>query len=320
METKGTSWQLLIKQFYARRFLRIFPLYYFVIGVGVLMNLEPAREAFVWLATYTLNFYMAHLGWFVDHYAHFWTLAVEEQFYIVWPWLILFTPRKWLVPSCVLFVLVGPAYRFYEILFGMNGLGFYITTPACLDALCMGALLSIAYAHVPDKEKISSYLNKVVLPASILGLIIINIGFVEWRIGSALFDFFLAMFFCWLVAQAGRSFSGPLGTLLETRSLVYVGKISYGLYVYHPFMPRVTQYIFEKAGWAFTPHGAVDFVVSTVLSLAVSSLSWYLMEKPINDLKRFFEYEDKKQNSEKKPVFSEPSSPARNEVAVGASS
>ena len=71
-------------RFYARRALRIFPLYYLVVAVLAAVDLPPAREILPWLLTYTLNFHMASRG-YVDHFAHFWTLAVEEQFYLVWP-------------------------------------------------------------------------------------------------------------------------------------------------------------------------------------------------------------------------------------------
>ena len=77
MDSKGKPGYF--KNFYARRTLRIFPLYYFVIAVSFAVNLEPTREILFWLLTYTLNIYMANQGWFVDHFAHFWTLAVEEQ-------------------------------------------------------------------------------------------------------------------------------------------------------------------------------------------------------------------------------------------------
>ena len=104
----GHKWSSLVGRFYVRRFLRIFPLYYFVVAVAATINLEPAREILPWLLTYTLNIYMANLGWFVANFAHFWTLAVEEQFYIFWPWIILFAPRNWLIRLTLIFISVGP--------------------------------------------------------------------------------------------------------------------------------------------------------------------------------------------------------------------
>src|SRR6266849_732607 len=97
VEQAGVSNWFAARQFYVRRFLRIFPLYYFVIAICVLLNIPPVREILVWLLTYTLNIYASLRGQWgnLDLYvAHFWSLAVEEQFYIVWPWFLLFAPRK----------------------------------------------------------------------------------------------------------------------------------------------------------------------------------------------------------------------------------
>ena len=81
-ESAGQGRWLVIRQFYARRFLSIFPLDYFVIAVACLVNVEPVRKILPWLLTDPSNIYMANQRWFVDHFAHFWTLVVEEQFYI----------------------------------------------------------------------------------------------------------------------------------------------------------------------------------------------------------------------------------------------
>lgn len=97
-----------VGRFYARRALRIFPLYYVVVAVLVAVNLPPAREILPWLLTYTLNFHMASHG-YVDHFAHFWTLAVEEQFYAVWPWVVLFAPRRVLRPVMLALIAVAPS-------------------------------------------------------------------------------------------------------------------------------------------------------------------------------------------------------------------
>src|SRR5260370_40893244 len=69
-------------KFYARRFLRIFPLYYFVVACAFALNLEPVREIIGWLLTYTLNIRMARQGWVEAKFAPFLCLAVGEQFYI----------------------------------------------------------------------------------------------------------------------------------------------------------------------------------------------------------------------------------------------
>ena len=81
-----------VRNFYARRFLRIFPLYYLVVALAAILDVEPTREYLAWLLTYTLNLKMAAQGWYIDHFAHFWTLSIEEQFYLIWPWVFYSVP------------------------------------------------------------------------------------------------------------------------------------------------------------------------------------------------------------------------------------
>src|SRR4051812_126623 len=100
-----------LKQFYIRRALRIFPIYYLVLAIAWLVGSADVHEQLPWLATYTYNVWIAHLGWFTKYFAHFWSLCVEEQFYLVWPWLLVFAPRRRAYVYASAMVLAGPLYR-----------------------------------------------------------------------------------------------------------------------------------------------------------------------------------------------------------------
>src|SRR5215218_136502 len=102
-----------IRRFYARRFLRIFPIYYLTLAVVLVTAVSPARRIWPWLFTYTTNIYAWHrLDW-PGPVGHLWTLAVEEQFYLVWPWFLLFVPRKWILPFLVGLIALAPLYRLF---------------------------------------------------------------------------------------------------------------------------------------------------------------------------------------------------------------
>lgn len=290
-ESRGDSLGGTIRRFYARRALRIFPLYYFLILIGLVINLEPAREALGWFLTYSLNIYMAHQGWYVDNYAHFWSLAVEEQFYIVWPWLVLFAPRRWLLPLILAVISIGPLFRFYCVIQEYNGIVAYISTPGCLDSLGMGALLTIT-AHSRAKDVLQSYLRKVALPVGLVAsgvLLLLLTHPVFWKVSTIFYDSALALFFCWLIYSASVGFRGIVRVVLESPPLTYVGKISYGIYVYHPFMPKLCMFIFRVLGFDYPKSRVLTFILPTVATMIVASISWYIMERPLNNLKRCFE-------------------------------
>lgn len=97
-ETGGQSSLFTLRRFYIRRFLRIFPLFYLVLLVSAVINLQGFRDGLWWHAAYLSNVYFA-AGGNAGATIHFWSLSVEEQFYLIWPWLILYVPRAWLPPD-----------------------------------------------------------------------------------------------------------------------------------------------------------------------------------------------------------------------------
>lgn len=281
----------LIRQFYARRFLRIFPVYYLIILIAIGVNLPPAREVWPWLVTYTSNFYQAIQQQDVGYFGHFWTLAVEEQFYFVWPGLVLFAPRRWLGAILALAICLAPISR--DVTFRWFGEFGWGTMPwGSLDALGVGAMLALAYRDAPSRDALHRTLRRVILPLGLGAYLLLHaIGVAGgMRLLVAFHEIAFAMICCWLIASAERGFGGITGRILALRPVVYLGKISYGIYAYHLFTLWLLIQLFRRVGLAFPAHGAMRFALAAPVTVAVAAASWHLFERPINQLKRYFPY------------------------------
>lgn len=281
------------RQFYIRRFLRIFPLYFFVIAVCVAINLHPVREILWWLVTYTVNIYAAIQGKWMDYFAHLWSLAVEEQFYLVWPWFVLFAPRKRLVLIMMSMVALGMGWRLFAYARGLNFIAIYHVTFACLDTLGLGSLLAVLHHSAISKYTIQKWLTRLVLPCGFVGAVLVfllaDTG-VYWPAHVVLLETFTGLVFCWLVSGATLGFRGPGGALLESRPMVYCGKISYGIYVYQPFAGSLLKLFCDRIGFPLQQPGWLNLLLVSATSVLMASVSWYLLEQPLNNLKRYFSY------------------------------
>lgn len=278
--------------FYCRRFLRIFPVYYATLAVTALVNIRPVRQTIFWHMAYLSNFYAALRLPLASPVSHFWSLAVEEQFYLIWPCLMLFVPRRHLLKVMVAAVCIGPLTRVIGILIHFNSAG--IGPFAFLDTLGMGAIL----AYLWDKElgnpdaarQFSRIALWVGLPAFTV-LFAAQYFRLQWIGVDVLFDLALAFLFVWLVSRAAISFTGPVGALLELKPINYLGRISYGVYVVHAFMPVVLFYVLKWSHFPLPERSATRFFVLVAMSIAAASASWHFLEGTINNLKRYFEYD-----------------------------
>jgi peptidoglycan/LPS O-acetylase OafA/YrhL len=254
-------------------------LYYFVLFVGLFFS-AALQTDWAWYFAYLQNFLM--IAATKNDYVfgtHLWSLAVEEQFYIVWPLLMLFAPRRWILPLISVSIAAAVVIRFYLSHRGWTSFDIYVFTPSNLDTLGLGALL--AYFVTYRREQVRALRNI----ALFLGFLTFVIAVVlRWRMGSnALVPVPVGLFSLWMISWAADGIPGLLGRLISLPPIIYVGRISYGIYVYHYFVPIALQPLFERMsiGEGNVLFAAICFVVT----LIVASLSWFLMEKPINSLK-----------------------------------
>ncbi len=310
------------RNFYGRRTLRIFPLYFgMVIALAVLAGLWEGSDALnvfrskEWMFfTYTYNFWplFGHgeeLAPVRRWLPHFWSLCVEEHFYLLWPFVVAVMTR-----SSRLLMVCGAAYLTGVLCkFGFVELGWkdaaYLSTPARFDALILGAMAAICLRTLPQRV-VARASGIVVLVAALACLTVlvlevnpgsrqaINLLFTSYAVDWLAAGLVLLLAtsrsgpfsVCLAAGDQGTILRVPVGEIFSHPLLVRLGVISYGVYIFHlPIQQFFIQCIWPRLGFLRSLPSSVDFVlyavITTAVSLAVGELSWRFFETPILSLK-----------------------------------
>lgn len=288
-ETDRQSKARVVRNFYMRRFLRILPLFYAVLIGTELLGFPPVRASFWWHATYLSNVFFFRRGSAFDLVTPLWSLSVEEQFYFVWPWLILYLPRRWIIPMILIAIGIAPVFCSAILFSGRNAWQSRVLTPACLDTLGLGALLAVLFEPRFRKRKIPllrvcMYVGLAVFIGAVIGQLLHPSDW--WTIP---FDFSVGLWATALIDKAYRGFTGFIGWMFSTPPLTYLGIISYGIYVIHDFVGGFARRVLRFAGLQ-SPGEFTVALCMFLITVALASASWQSFEKPINRLKRRFPY------------------------------
>jgi peptidoglycan/LPS O-acetylase OafA/YrhL len=254
--------------FVSRRALRLYPVLLVALIVAAAVDVGHIRETFFWHAAYLTNFYIVKIDAWPSVVPHLWSLAVEEQFYLLWPIVIFFLPRRFIPSALIVLIVTSLAFRLAWHSAGLGDLGAWVLTPGSFDALAMGALL-VFFKRVP-------------MLFAVLGLVGLGLWLLmkspwhesNWFLDKSEISFTAAaMFFVWIISRAAVGFGGIAGKVLDSKALQYIGTMSYGIYVLHGFVPYALM-PWLRGGWQFH----LLEMASTVL---LASLSWHLLERPI---------------------------------------
>ncbi len=268
-----------VKDFLIRRFARIFPIYY--LTILVLAVVAPGMYL-VWSGLYVSNFVFC---WDTSRNAlkHTWSLCVEEHFYLVWPFLVYkLTPKA---TRTVSWWLVGIAFALAALITAFPmGLPFdaliYRATPFRMASLAVGALL--AYYEQWLWANKGAMVKMAVVAFVVAACVIGPVGFIKtnWGTAAKMLGFCLASTGVFLTGIASFQTGSLLERVLSKQVLPFIGRISYGLYLYH----HVVFYflgVLPEPGKA-SP-GLVRVALAVGLTFAVATLSFFFVEKPILD-------------------------------------
>jgi peptidoglycan/LPS O-acetylase OafA/YrhL len=286
-----------VLKFYMRRSLRIWPIYYLLLFVLLFLNEVVLRgpagarypiDGLANYLTYTQNVQAYWFGaippflapsWFV----HTWTLAIEEQFYLIWPATVVLTGRRALIPVSLVFTALAVwarAFGFHQFLLLSQ-----------VDALALGGLLAALLANGEWVRSHVPMVRRGLSPVGIGAFVFLlwshlphharSLAQNTWTMLAVNVLFFAAVGLA--VIHTGR----PLLAPLRLRALRYLGQISYGVYLYHvPVMHWLKPVILR----ALPRHDQLVNVLVLIPCFAVAVISWELVEKPLLRLKDRFRY------------------------------
>jgi peptidoglycan/LPS O-acetylase OafA/YrhL len=296
------------RNFYMRRVLRIFPLYYVVLAaVFLVLPLVPAlrgseiaslREHQWWAWLYGVNVYLSLKGaWVLSYIEHFWSLAVEEHFYFVWPlvvWLLAARPRALLRAALV----VAAASFGGRVAASAAGASFVTTTvltPFQLDALCLGGFFAVLLRQPGGEAAVRRALPRLALAGgAVIALTYAAHLFTDAGRAAGLSvrgGGYRVLFAVLLLSVLFAPAESTVSRLFRSRAMTWLGKYSYGLYVYHHFLSYYlighrTEFGLMRLVGSHTLAVWMQAFASIGLSMVVAWASYEWLEKPFLDLKR----------------------------------
>jgi peptidoglycan/LPS O-acetylase OafA/YrhL len=274
------SGTIALRRFYFRRTLRIFPAYYLYIavmvvaaGVGVV---SLYQGDILHAVTYTVNYHQER-AW---HLGHAWSLAVEEQFYLLWPALFRRLGESRSRRALAGYICIAPLWRIsLGALFPshMNGIGETFFTTA--DAIACGCLLALGREQLTSnpiyRRWMDSQAYPLIIPAILLFAALSSSAKFRWLIGSSAQNVLIAL----LIERVTRSEEGWLPRILNCPPVALLGLCSYSVYLWQqPMLNRNAQDIWFTA-----------FPVNLILCLTLAAASYYCVEKPFLQLRKRLE-------------------------------
>ncbi len=304
-----------LKVFYEKRSLRIFPLYYlylliifFIFFPLVVHHLDvvekakliTAKKDQLWFWLYVSNikqvingsFYGASVG-------HLWSLSIEEQFYLFWPFLVYFLKTEKIKLAAICIIITAPLLRLFLWQAGVPPVSIYVFTLTRMDALAMGALIAVLAIQNVDfnfKFLIRFFLVMLILSLSSIYCFDIrpDVNPFVYTIGYSL----LSLTFGALILLLQSRFSFTAKRFFKSKFLVFMGKYSYALYLFHPLVRNAMLRLLgtPKLIWGNQMLWNLLFILlCSVVSIFLALLSWNFFEKWFLKMKSKINMKDSQQ-------------------------
>ena len=284
-----------LRRFFWRRSLRVMPIYYLVLAVfAVLTAFVPMADfAFPdawWHFAYLSNVYFGEVeGRWTGRFDHLWSLAVEEQFYLLAAPALLLAPAAWTRIICVLVALVAVGQLALMQLAEENDVAIYTNTLVNFGALAAGGFAGLCAPAKPGLGTQSwpglvclALIAAVALAFPLIGALPRQLA----ALASGLPFVVSSLLASLALVAVFQNQNGALARWLDWRPLAALGTISYGLYLYHKLLPHwILTGLARRLGFAWAAPELLEAAVIFLIAVAMAGLSWLLIERPLLRLK-----------------------------------
>ena len=304
IRTVGNKYYL--RNFYLKRILRIFPLYYLVVSITIFIlpqfrglwdNLQFYVENQWWVWFYLQNWlYVFKEPEQTNFLLHFWSLAVEEQYYLLWPWVILLLRKpSRLITTTVLIlfgVIITRIILWINQVEGLEYFGLYTFTR--VDGLCIGSLLAlIMYIDRDWLRKYTAFIVSIVAGLNFLFYFLNRASYFSFPFFPFIGYTTFAIVFAVLVYEAVQGKTKLINLIFINPILSFFGKISYGFYVFHwPVYVALNSWfrnlLYSRLDLQSSIVELLVSILATVLGLVISIFSYYFFERRFLKLKSHF--------------------------------
>jgi peptidoglycan/LPS O-acetylase OafA/YrhL len=311
VDTRGQKHNL--RNFLGRRFLRIWPLYYLSLLVLLVLMpmvlpsvpaaLQSMRDKQAWFWLYGANWLFAIEGGFSrTSGGYFWSLAVEEQFYLLWPFVVYALSDRALLRTSLALLCLSVASRIVLVSIGVSTGSLYTMTFTHLDGLAVGSCLAICMRSPELSSRVKRYLPIAAAVAG-CGLVAVRVAdrdlfFWSKNMATYGYTFIVILFGALLLRVVWSDRGSSLNRFFSSGVMTQFGKYSYALYMVHvpvaslmfPLTYRALARFDSFIGYegVYLVFVASSFCISWGLSVA----SWYVFERRILALKRHFSYSE----------------------------
>ncbi|HVZ19520.1 MAG TPA: acyltransferase [Vicinamibacterales bacterium] len=309
LDAKGSP--AYFRTFYARRVLRIFPLYLIfvacatviapAVGVTTLADASRLRAAQPWYWTYLVNAMIARHGWSAAawHTGHLWSLSVEEQFYIAWPVVVMATSRRTLIRSALAIEIAAIACRAFVVAAYGPSTAVYVLLPTRVDGLVLGAVSAALARDAGAWRRLQRWTAPVAVAAVATLVAVYRRDLLEPEGALTQIAGYpaLALLGGTMIVGAVSAPAGRAQARLWTHPVLrFFGRYSYGMYVWHQLViwwlgtSVLPSRRLPLVAGSHLPGNALFVLSAYALTTAVALVSWRVVESPFLRLKRFVTY------------------------------